>query len=166
MKLYLLRHGIAEERAPSGEDGARRLTPTGRARMRAEAAGMRALGVGVDEILTSPLPRAAETAQIVANALSGGPQPLVMPALATDVPAPEMLGALGPHLRRGRVLAVGHEPGLSRLAVLLLTGSSDGFELVLKKGGLIALEIGAARPRVTATLRWMLTGRQLRRLAG
>jgi phosphohistidine phosphatase SixA len=60
------------------------------------------------------------------------------------------------------VLVVGHEPGLSRLASLLLTGSIDGLGMNLKKGGLIAIEMRGTLPHAQATLRWMLTPRQLR----
>jgi len=132
--------------------------------MRAEAAGMQTLGLAFDVILTSPLARAAETAAIVATAFPKGTKPHEVTELA-GVPAPEMLRALGPYMRRGHVLAVGHEPGLSRLASLLLTGSSDALGMELKKGGLISIELHAARQGAGATLRWMLTPRQLRRLA-
>jgi phosphohistidine phosphatase len=163
--LYLLRHGIAEDVAPSGDDGDRRLTPQGQARMRAEAAGMQRLRLTFDAILTSPLARAAETAAIVAAAFPKAGDVRVIAELATGVPPPEMLRALGPYLRRhDAVLAVGHEPGLSRLAALLLTGSGDGLQMEVKKGGLIAIEAHATR-RPTASLCWMLTPRQLRRLA-
>ena len=72
MILYILRHGIAEDEAPKGDDGARRLTPRGRAKMRAVAAGMRALGLRYDVILTSPLVRAVETAAILADVYAPG----------------------------------------------------------------------------------------------
>jgi phosphohistidine phosphatase len=164
--LYLLRHGIAEDAAPSGDDGDRRLTSRGQARMRVEAAAMRSLGLAFEVILTSPLARAAETAAIVAAAFPEGVEPCTIAELATGVPPPEMLRALGPHMRRhDTALAVGHEPGLSRLASLLLTGSSDVLALELKKGGLIAIEAHATRRPTTATLCWMLSPRQLRRLA-
>src|ERR1700678_2627326 len=67
MILYVLRHGSAEdEPPPGGDDGARRLTARGREKVREAAAGMRALGLKFDAILASPLPRAAETAELVA----------------------------------------------------------------------------------------------------
>ena len=123
MMLYVLRHGVAEEVGPEGTDGSRRLTPGGRRKLRAAAAGMRAFGLTFDAILTSPLARAAETAAIV-----------------------------------------GHEPSLSGVVAFLLTGSPDGLRLVLKKGGLVALEVHDPGRVGRATLRYMLTPRQLRRL--
>ncbi len=134
--------------------------------MRAEAAGMQALGLAFDMILTSPLARAAETAAIVAAAFPEGAKPREMAALATGVPPPEMLRALRPYMRRhDTVLVVGHEPGLSRLASLLLTGSSGTLGMELKKGGLISIEAHVTRRPAAASLRWMLSPRQLRRLA-
>jgi phosphohistidine phosphatase SixA len=74
-----------------------------------------------------------------------------------------MLRALARYVRRdGTVLVVGHEPGLSRLASLLLTGSIDGLGMKLKKGGLISIEMQGTPPHAKTTLRWMLTPRQLR----
>ena len=76
MTLYVLRHGLAEDQPPpGGDDGARRLTARGREKVREAAAGMRALGLKFDAILASPLPRAAETAELVAAVYSGVPAP-------------------------------------------------------------------------------------------
>ncbi len=166
MRLYLLRHGIAEATAPQGNDGARRLTAAGRSRMRVEAAGMRALGLAFDAILTSPLARAAETAAIVAAAYPKAPQPHELAELSAGVPPPETLRALRPFLRRRHVLAVGHEPGLGRLASLILTGSSEGMTVELKKGSLLAIDLHTLEPRAGAALRWLLSPKQLRRCGG
>jgi phosphohistidine phosphatase len=163
MMLYVLRHGVAEEVSPDGDDASRRLTPAGRRKMRAAAAGMRALGLRFDVTLTSPFARAAETAEIVAEAFDGDPAPQELPALEQGVAPVETVRALQPFARYEHVLIVGHEPGLSGVVALLLTGSVDGLKLVLKKGGLVALEmLDPARAR--GVLRWMLTPRQLRRL--
>jgi phosphohistidine phosphatase len=159
--LYLLRHGIAEDAVPGGDDTARPLSSRGRIRMRAAARGMRRVGVRIDALLTSPMRRALETASIVAEVYGGRPQPRVVPALAQGVAPAEMLRALRPALRGGDVLVAGHEPGLSGLAALVLVGSTEALSLALKKGGLIALEL---RDRSPATLRFFVTPRQLRRL--
>src|SRR5262249_52836822 len=64
--LFLLRHAIAEDERPGGTDRDRRLPPRGRTRMRRAAPGLRRLTGELDAIYTSPYPRAAETAAIVA----------------------------------------------------------------------------------------------------
>jgi phosphohistidine phosphatase SixA len=63
MRLYILRHATAEEAAASGDDGARKLTERSKEKMRSAAAGLRAMGLKFNAILTSPLVRATETAE-------------------------------------------------------------------------------------------------------
>jgi len=169
MILYILRHGIAEDEAPKGDDRARRLTPRGRAKMRATAEGMHKLGLRFDVILTSPLVRAVETAAILAGVYAGKPAPQELPALAAGTPPAETVRALRPFARHDHVVIVGHEPGLSGVASLLLTGSPTGASIELKKGGMIALDTGQllrASGAATrgATLLWHVTPRQLRRM--
>ncbi|HZO81572.1 MAG TPA: phosphohistidine phosphatase SixA [Candidatus Binataceae bacterium] len=165
MILYILRHGIAEDGPPAGgDDGARRLTARGRDKVRAAAVGMRALGLKLDALLTSPLVRAAETAELVAAAWSNAPKPETLAALATGVSPAETVSALKSYERHDQVMIVGHEPGLSSIASLLLTGSANSLAIDLKKCGLIALKLPDGVGRGRAQLCWMLTPRQLRRL--
>jgi phosphohistidine phosphatase len=163
MTLYLLRHGIAEEKAPGKLDRDRKLTPRGRARMRRAALGLRTLVGEVDAILTSPFPRAAETATIAAAAIKKAPKPREIDALASGASPMDTLRALRDLARGEHVMLVGHEPGLSSLASLLLTGAVDGIRIDLKKGGCIAVSIRTPAPRA-ATLLWLATPRALRRL--
>ena len=165
MILYLLRHGSAQnEPSAGGGDGARRLTARGREKVRDAAFGMLALGLKCDAILTSPLPRAAETAELVAAAYSNGPALEPLAALSTGVAPADTLAALKSYDQHSHLMIVGHEPGLSGIASLLLTGSANGLRFDLKKSGLIALELPDGIERGGAELRWMLTARQLRRL--
>jgi phosphohistidine phosphatase len=164
MMLYVLRHSEAEETAPGGGgDEARRLTSRGREKMRAAAAGMRSLGVKFEALLTSPLTRAQETADVVAAAWANEPPPQMLPALASGVAPAEAVAALVPFARYNGVMIVGHEPQLSGLVSLLLSGSSDLVHLRLRKGGCVALEVANRFERGGAELHWMATQRQLRR---
>ena len=165
MKLYILRHGAAEAAGAGSDDGARKLSPAGRDKMRKEAAGMRALGLEFDAILTSPLTRAVETAEAVAQAYGGHPAPQVVAALSAGVTPAESVGALKPFARHKSVLIVGHEPGLSGIISLLLAGSPNSLRLDLKKGALAALDLTERFERGSGNgLCWLLTPRQLRRL--
>ncbi len=164
MTLYLLRHGIAEPREPGKPARDRKLTPRGRARMRRAAAGLAVvIDRPLDALLTSPYPRAAETAALAAAALPRCPKPHDMDALAHGTAPLEMLRLLRGAVHADRAMLVGHEPELSSLASLLLSGSVDGVRIALKKGGCLALEVRTLAPR-TATLAWVLTPRALRRL--
>jgi phosphohistidine phosphatase len=163
MNLYIMRHAEAEEQAVSGGDDARSLTARGRERTRAAGRGLRALGLRFDAILTSPLRRAAQTAELVAGEYSNTPPPQVLPALSPDIAAREAIAALAPFAPQRNVLAVGHEPQLSNLAGLLLN-SNGAVAIRFKKGACVALVLPETVEPGSAELRWMLTQRQLRKL--
>ena len=164
MILYILRHALAEEVAPGGDE-ARHLTDVGRERTQKAVAGMRAIGIEFDTILTSPLARAAETAEIVAAAYETRPTPRALAELATGVAPMDAVAALAPFGRDESVMIVGHEPQLSALVSILLTGEPDGMHLRLRKGACVALEMPAKNiARGSAELLWMMTQRQLRKL--
>jgi phosphohistidine phosphatase len=163
VNLYIMRHAEAEEQAVSGGDEARSLTERGRDRTRGAGRGLRALGVRLDAILTSPLLRAAQTAEMVANEYSNNPPPQVLPALSPDIAPREAIAALAPFAHQGSVLAVGHEPQLSKLVALLLN-SHGAVAIRFKKGGCVALALSKTVEPGAAELRWMLTQRQLRKL--
>jgi phosphohistidine phosphatase len=164
MMLYILRHAAAEEAGSSGDDGARKLTERSREKMRGAAAGFRAMGIKFDAILTSPLVRATETAELVASAYDNTPPPQVVPALATGIAAADAVSALRAFAKQDEVMIVGHEPQLSAIASILLTGAGDVAHFKLKTGGCIAIDLPARFERGGGELRWMLTHRQLRQM--
>lgn len=163
MTLYVLRHAIAEDASPDGHDGSRRLTPAGRRKMRGAMRGLRAMGVEPEVILTSPLVRAVETARIVVEGLRDAPEPRTVDALTPDVPPEETAKALRLFARHQRVMIVGHEPNLSGLLALLLTGTGGGAAIELKKGGCAAVDVTTFESPGGAVLRWLLPPRALRR---
>jgi phosphohistidine phosphatase len=162
MMIYIMRHGLAEDPIPKSDDGARKLTAKGADKIRKAAAGMRAMGLAFETILSSPILRAMETAEIVANELGGAVKPRPTPELTTGSSPAKALEAIARLHLPESVLIVGHEPTLSRLASLLLSGSSESVGIRLKQGGVIALEIPDRVEAGAADLRWMLTQRQLR----
>jgi len=164
MMLYIMRHAAAEEAASSGDDGARKLTERSKEKMRGAAAGFRAMGIKFDAILTSPLARATETAELVASAYDNTPPPQVVPALATGIAAADAVSALRAFAKQDAVMIVGHEPQLSAIASILLTGAGDVAHLKLKTGGCIAIDLPTRFERGGGELSWMLTHRQLRQM--
>ena len=142
MRLYLLRHGVAFERNPRKypRDAQRPLTPSGRAKMQQEARGMRALGLGFNVILTSPLTRCLQTARIVARGLKPVRRPVILRALAPGGAVREILAGIPKVSESGSVLLVGHEPDLSRLASELLLRMPVDFSIEFKKGGLCRID--------------------------
>ena len=95
MNLYLLRHGIAVPKDDSKiqSDEERPLTRKGAKRMRKAAKGLRALQIDFDRILTSPLPRARQTADIVADKLDLETRLEELPELAPGTAVQELVSA-------------------------------------------------------------------------
>jgi phosphohistidine phosphatase len=163
MNLYFLRHGIAASAEEVPADSDRPLTAKGIKRMRKGARGIRRLGLNFDAILTSPLARARQTADIVAEALGLQAQLSVIDALQPGSSIDELLASLRDHESREHLLLVGHEPLLSNTAAYLLTGKKNaGLELDFKKGSLCRIEIDALPPRDPGTLHYLLAPKHLR----
>jgi phosphohistidine phosphatase len=160
VKLVLVRHAIA---VPSGTadiaDDERPLTKRGRKRFGKAARGLARIVPPPDLLLTSPLPRARETAEI-AGAAWGGVTPTPEPLLAGGPPA-RLLATLAAHREKDLVALVGHEPGMSELLARLVGGTAE--RVPFKKGGaaLIALDDGRSG---LGRLVWFLPPRLLRKL--
>ena len=92
--LYLVRHGRAAERGEEWpDDGKRPLTPQGIDRFQQVVRGLSVLGVTIDTILTSPLVRARQTADILAAGLRPHPSVEVIDALAPGTPVADVIAA-------------------------------------------------------------------------
>ncbi len=166
MDLYILRHAIAEERSGSipGGDSQRRLTAEGKKKMRRAAKGMEASKLSFDLVLTSPFVRARQTADIVVEVFGLGNRLELSTALAADGNPKELIDELRrSHKRRKSVLLVGHEPYLSRLISLLISGDTS-IAIDLKKGGLCKLSVASLQYGRCATLEWLLSPRQMMRM--
>jgi phosphohistidine phosphatase len=154
-ELYLIRHGLAEERGERWPDDAKRpLTEEGMSRMRKQARGLARLGVTMDVVLTSPLVRARQTAEIVAAALDPRPHVTAIESLAPDASYQALVADLEKHARKTRVALVGHEPGIGELAARLI-GARQPMEF--KKGAVCRIDVGALPPGGPGALRWFLT---------
>lgn len=108
--------------------------------MRAAAQGMRALGIAPDLVLTSPLVRSRQTAEVICEALGG--TPMQDPRLRPGMRLGDLEDALLEHPGVGAPLVCGHEPDLSQV-VAELTG---GGMVDVKKGGLAVLDVDSLRP--------------------
>jgi phosphohistidine phosphatase len=162
MKLLVIRHAAAVPAATRGTpDDERPLTAKGKAKFREAAKGLARITRRPDVLLTSPLPRARQTAEIAARAFKRV-EPTIESALAHGS-VRGILGAVGVHPADATVAIVGHEPGLSALLAHLL-GSAHRDRFALKKGGaaLVDLPDGPSEP---GRLVWFLKPGVLRALA-
>lgn len=157
MELCVVRHAVAHkrdvERWPNDDE--RPLTPEGEADFREAARGLGLLMSGVDALLSSPLARAWQTAEILAG-LEGWPEPKAFPALEPEVPPEAAARVLEDYASAGFVVVVGHRPGLHELVSYLLAGDTKT-EVRIKKGGALRLSFDGPTRAGTAALRWLLT---------
>jgi len=165
-ELCIMRHGAAVPLGAEGyaDDSKRPLTPDGKKKMQKISKGLRRLGFAADWIVSSPLLRAVETAEIVAATLGTSIPVDFSDTLSPGVPPEALLAFLAKHDNRKRILLVGHEPDLSELAARL-TGAGRRANLAFKKGGCCLIRFDEFPPRSPARLVWWLTPRALRLMA-
>lgn len=152
MKIYFLRHGIAADRDEwQGKDFDRPLTDEGRKRLLREAKTFAQLGIDPDAIVTSPLVRAKQTAQVVAEEMHLGAKVAEDDRLGPGFDAQRLAGVLRERGRNGAVMLVGHEPDMSTTIGEIIGGA----QLDLKKGGLALVELPETSS-LRGTLEWLL----------
>jgi phosphohistidine phosphatase len=161
-ELYIVRHAIAAARGEDWpEDDKRPLTERGASRFTEEVAGLKKLSVGIDEIFTSPLVRARQTAELLAAGIPGKPAVKVLDALAPGHTPTSVMAQLARAARRRRIALVGHEPGLGELAAHLI---GAGRALTFKKGGVCRIDVESLSSRRPGSLSWFVTPKLLRGL--
>ncbi len=165
-ELYIMRHGIAVQRGSAGylDDAKRPLTPEGKKKTREITNGLIRLGLELDWIVTSPLVRAVETAELVAEQLGSNVPMDYSDAVRPGGSAEALVTFLAKHANRKRVLVVGHEPDLSEMAARLM-GAGRHANLAFKKGGCCLITFDEFPPKSPGRLVWWLTPRLLRKLA-
>jgi phosphohistidine phosphatase len=159
MELYFLRHGKAEDPGQGGaaDDFSRALTEKGIDEMEAEAKALDRLGVRPELILTSPLVRAKETAQIVAKRLGLKKELVETELLAPGCNLNRLQKLLVQHGACQRIMLVGHEPDFSTMVGELVGGAV----IEMKKGGLALVTIERALRAGSGVLEWLVPPRIL-----
>ena len=149
MILYFLRHGKAG--SPSrGDDDARELTSAGIDALQRAAPLWRRVNLRPDIVLSSPLVRARQTAELVTEAIGG--EVLLDDRLRPGASWGDLARAMSAHPAARRVLFVGHEPDLSS-AVAHLTGAAS---VRMRKGGLACVEFSGIPEPGGGELAWLL----------
>jgi phosphohistidine phosphatase len=164
VNVLVIRHGPAGDpeawKLEGRDDRLRPLTPDGKKDMREAAFGLATLQTQVGLIATSPLVRAAQTAEIMASEYKC--KVVTINQLAPEEDPSEVLEWIGTQKAGTTLGVVGHEPQVSALVSYMLSGKRGAF-VELKKGGACLLESGSVSPG-SFTLKWLLTRRELVRL--
>jgi phosphohistidine phosphatase len=142
MHLLVIRHAIAEARAPHEDDAGRPLTTAGERRFKGVVRGLRKLGWRFDRVLTSPWLRAARTAELLAPISAEAP---VRTDLLVQTPRADLVSLIAASStlakKRRATAVVGHEPWLGELVAWLVFGDTrHAHAMVLKKGGVVWLD--------------------------
>lgn len=162
LELYLIRHGVAAERGEAYPDDSRRpLTARGVAKLRDEAKGLAALEVSFDLIITSPLVRTRQTADVISESLQGKPAVVTSDALAPAGTPAAVIQEVARHARLARIALVGHEPNLGELAAQLIGARSP---IEFKKGAVCRIDFDVLPPKGLGQLRWFIPPKVLRKL--
>jgi len=157
MQLYLLRHGIAEENSPNGSDADRGLTAEGRRKLRQVLQAAADVGIEPTLILTSPLKRAIQTAEIARQVLKYKNELLRTKALVPGATVEQVWDEIRAHRGEPSLVLVGHNPLFGELAAYLL-GSKD-VQIDVKKGALLRIDLESFPAHPRGVLRWHLTAK-------
>ena len=149
MILYFLRHGKAGSPRPTNDD-ARELTKNGVSALRDAAPLWRRLNLRPDVVLSSPLARAFQTAELFCEAVGG--KPVADDRLRPGASWAEMAQALADLPDARRVMFVGHEPDLSS-AVAELTGAAS---VRMRKGGVACVEFYGVPEPGGGEIAWLI----------
>lgn len=151
MILYFLRHGDAGE-AWAANDDERPLSAKGEAALQAAAGIWGRLKLRPDVVITSPLARARQTADLLCDGIHAAERPVVDERLRPGAGWGEVARAMADHPQAARVCFVGHEPDFSQV-VAELTGASS---IRMRKGGLACVEFYGVPEPGTGELAWLL----------
>jgi phosphohistidine phosphatase len=147
--LYFLRHAEAES-GGRGPDDDRRLTMAGESTIRAAGPLLRRLNLRPDVVLSSPLPRALRTAELLTEAIGGAP--VADDRLRPGASWGQLGRAMADHRDARRVLFVGHEPDLSG-TIALLTGATS---IRMRKASIACVEFPGTPEPGSGELAWLI----------
>jgi phosphohistidine phosphatase len=159
IRIYLIRHGIAEDPKQDTPDDSRPLTAKGRRRFRRASRAFARKGEPLTHLFTSPLVRAVQTAEILARSLSRD-EVEVLEELRSGAPAAKLIAALSSRAKDGDAIAlVGHDPQMSHLvAALSQLGPEDAERVQFRKGAILRIDVDALPPKKSEP-RWHLKPR-------
>jgi phosphohistidine phosphatase len=158
MKIVFVRHAAAVDRTSGISEESRYLTPEGRVFFRKTARTMLKNSVDPSVILSSPLIRAVQTADILAETLSFCSPLVLRNELQPGFGMLALAGLLDEYRSAGELVLVGHEPDLSTIISFLLQ-SSGWFSL--KKGAAVKLKIDPDNLPLSTEFKWMALGNKL-----
>jgi phosphohistidine phosphatase len=161
MLLYFLRHASAgktmlnpkkDERRPLDEEGILQARYMGRL--------LANLDVQVDQIISSPLKRARQTASLVANELAFEIAVQTDDALRPDAEFQQFQAMLARYGKYDAIMVVGHNPSFTEFLSKSVSARSGAAQIEFKKGSVAKVDMHGR----TGTLQWLVTPKIARTL--
>lgn len=164
MRLYLLRHGEAEDKL-GVDDAARALTKKGREDIAAVAVAVSPLLKRPVRVLSSPYLRAEQTAEVFREAADTEQKLRLTAAMLPEGSWAALKAELDRMVEEGveSVVAVGHNPSISEMCGAIVGGSSS-VRVQMRKGAIACFDIDDLHGRFAGELRWMVTPKAVRSL--
>jgi len=159
MDIYFLRHASAGQSRLSGNDEKRPIDKTGEKQSHDVGRALAALDLKLDDIISSPLTRAMQTAQIVAGELGHKNKIVIEDALRPEASYEEFEGLLARYGKNKAIMLVGHNPSMTEFLIRMLAGSDSASFIDFKKGAVAKVEKDA---REGAALKWCMTPKVVR----
>ena len=153
MKLYFLRHGLADHPDWHGPDAERPLTKEGQKIMKAQSRRLALFGLQPDLILHSPLVRCRQTAEIIARELKAGNRVRAEARLSPGFDFAGLIQLLVENEQVDELMLVGHAPDCGAVAGKLIGGGA----LKFGKGSLACVKLDRLGPRPSGTLHWLVS---------
>lgn len=136
MNIYLIRHGSAEAKPARGKDSDRNLTDEGKEEIKKTAINLKKLVPSIDFIISSPLNRAVQTAEIIKNEFDPDKEIILEEKLSPGSKT-ESLIDIANELEAEDIIFVGHEPDFSGHTSKLI--SSSGIKIYFKRGAVVSI---------------------------
>lgn len=164
MDVYVLRHGKAGERSLTVKgDSKRELTEAGKKELQCIAKAIKSLDIKFDCVVSSPLLRAKQTAEIALSHVKSKRRSIVVwNELKPESKVKEIFKKLSTLKPDYSVLIVGHEPVLSELIGSMISPLNHDISISLRKGGFAHVECSVKSSAVIGTLRSIMTPKQLK----
>ena len=156
MRLYFIRHGLADRSAWEGDDVDRPLTSEGRSRVKKTARRLRDIGFQPELMIASPLARARQTAEIVSRVLKMSEDLVVDERLDPGFDTARLRAILAERTGLEAIALVGHEPSFSTVISDLVGGG----RIVCKKGSVARVDIDSTES-LQGELVWLLQPKTL-----
>src|SRR5918999_4079595 len=162
MDLFILRHGEAGKRSGSrGSDSNRPLTAAGEKEITDIAESFKKIGIDFDVILTGPLKRAQQTADLVARRFKAQKKMRQVKELSPEGSKSDLYRMLSSFKEETSLLVVGHNPYLNEMISEVVADGKYG-RIDIKKGGVVRIRVTNLTPKFKGELRWLITPRLLK----